>query len=110
LLDTDASLEGIRAVLSQEYDGQDIVVAYASRTHSKAERKYTVTKKELLAVVTFVHYFHPYLLGRTFLLCTDHSSQAWLHNFKELEGQLARWIERLQEYSFTIIHRQGRKH
>ena len=110
LLDTDASQEGIGAVLSQEYDGQERVVAYASRTLSKAERKYSVTRKELLAVVTFVHHFRPYLLGRTFLLRTDHSSLAWLHNFKEPEGQLARWIERLQEYSFTIIHRQGRKH
>ena len=110
LLDTDASQEGIGAVLSQEYDGQERVVAYASRTLSKAERKYSVTRKELLAVVTFIQHFRPYLLGRTFLLRTDHSSLAWLHNFKEPEGQLARWIERLQEYSFTIIHRQGKKH
>ena len=34
----------------------------------------------------------------------------WLQNFKELEGQLARWLECLQEYDFEIIHHRGRKH
>ena len=41
---------------------------------------------------------------------TDHSSLTWLHNFKEPEGQLARWIEKLQEFNFTILHRQGKQH
>ena len=110
LLDTDASQEGIGAVLSQISDGNEQVIAYASRTLSKAERKYSVTRKELLAVVTFTNHFRPYLLGRNFALRTDHSSLTWLHNFKEPEGQLARWIEKLQEYNFTILHRQGRQH
>ena len=71
LLDTDASQEGIGAVLSQEIDGQlERVIAYASRALSKAEQKYSVTKKEVLAVVTFVHHFRSYLLGQHFLLQT----------------------------------------
>ena len=110
LLDTDASQEGIGAVLSQISDGNEHVIAYASRTLSKAERKYSVTRKELLAVVTFTNHFRPYLLGQNFALRTDHSSLTWLHNFKEPEGQLARWIEKLQEYDFTIFHRPGKQH
>ena len=85
-------------------------MAYASRTLSKAEQKYSVTRKELLAIVTFTNHFRPYLLGRNFALQTDHSSLTWLHNCKEPEGQLARWIEKLQEYDFTIFHRQGKQH
>lgn len=110
ILDTDASQEGIGAVLSQICEGNEQVIAYASRTLSKAERKYSVTRKELLAVVVFTKHFRPYLLGRNFALRTDHSSLTWLQNFKEPEGQLARWIEKLQEYNFTILHRQGKQH
>lgn len=83
---------------------------YASQTLGKAERRYCVTRRELLAVVTFTQHFRPYLLGRQFTLRTDHGSLIWLQSFKEPEGQLARWLEKLQEYQFTIVHRQGKKH
>ena len=74
ILDTDTSNQGIGAVLSQEYDdGLEHVVAYTSPALSKAERKYSITRKELLAVVSFLHHFQPYLLGRRFKLRTDHS-------------------------------------
>ena len=110
LVDTDASHSGIGAVLSQIVDGKEKVIAYASRTLSKAERKYCVTRKELLAMVTFIRHFRPYLLGRHFTLRTDHSALKWLQTLKEPEGQLARWLEQLQEYEFEIIHRAGRRH
>ena len=110
-LDTDASDTGIGAVLSQvQPDGTERVIAYASRTLTKPERRYCVTRRELLAVVTFIHHFRQYLLGRRFSLRTDHGSLTWLSNFKEPERQLARWLERLQEYDFSITHRPGRKH
>ena len=111
ILDTDASDDGIGAVLSQvQDDGTEHVIAYASRILTKPERRYCVTRRELLAVVTFIHHFRQYLLGRRFSLRTDHGSLTWLSNFKEPEGQLARWLERLQEYDFSITHRPGKKH
>ena len=85
-------------------------MAYASCTLSQAERKYCVTRKELLAVVTFIKHFRPYLLGRHFTLRTDHGSLTWLARFKEPEGQLARWLKKLQEYDFYILHRSGKCH
>ena len=101
----------MRAVLSQvDREGRERAIAYGSRLLSKAERRYCVTRQELLAVVTFTRHFRPYLVGRHFLLRTDHGSLTWLQNFREPEGQLARWLEQLQELDFEIVHRKGRKH
>ena len=56
IIDTDASDAAIGAVLSQNIDGQEHTISYASRTSSKAEKRYCVTRKELLAPVHFVKY------------------------------------------------------
>ena len=110
ILDCDASDQSIGAVLSQKVDGIERVCAYASRTLSKSERKYCVTRKELLAVVHFVKHFRHYLYGRQFLVRTDHSSLRWLMQFKNPQNQLARWLEILSEFDFQIQHRPGRQH
>ena len=111
ILDTDASNNAIGAVLSQiGSDGQEHVIAYGSRLLTKSERQYCVTRRELLAVVFFTKHFRPYLLGRRFILRTDHGSLQWLFNFKDPEGQVARWLEALQEMDFEIVHRKGRSH
>ena len=111
ILDTDACDTGLGGVLSQiQEDGSERVIAYASKSLTKPERQYSVTRKELLAVVMFINQFRQYLLGTTFKLRTDHNALKWLRNFKNPEGQLARWLEKLEEYSFTIEHRPGRKH
>ena len=68
------------------------------------------TKKELLAMVAFTKFFKHYLLGREFILRTDHDSLRWLHNFHGLEGQLAHWVEQLASFQYCIIHRPGKQH
>ena len=111
IIDTDASDTGIGAVLSQtDEKGTEHVIAYASRLLSKAEHNYCTTRKELLAVITFLQHFRQYLLGRLFTVQTDHGALTWLQGFKNPEGQLARWLEKLQEYQFNIVHRPGKKH
>lgn len=110
ILDTDASNHGVGAVLSQVQNGSERVITYFSRVLNKAERNYCVTRRELLAIVTSLKSFHHYLYGRKFQIRTDHISLKWLLSFKDLEGQLARWLERLQQYEFEIIHRKGRLH
>ena len=111
LLDTDASDTGIGAVLSQlDENGRKCVITYASRLLSKPERSHCVTRRKLLAMVVFTKYFRHFLIGKHFTLCTDHGSLTWLRYFQEPEGQMARWLEHLQEFDFTIFHRQGKKH
>ena len=108
-LDTDASHVGIGAVLSQtDEEGRERVIAYESRALSKPERRYCVTQRELLAVVEFTKQYCSYLVGRQFILYTDHGSLTWLQNFRDPEDQLARWFERLQELDFEKVHRRGR--
>ena len=110
ILDTDASQYAIGATLSQIQEGQEKVVAFASKMLTKSERKYCVTRKELLAVVTFIKHFRPFLYGHKFLVRTDHSSLRWLLRFKDPEGQLARWLEVISAYDMEIEHRAGRLH
>lgn len=110
IVDTDASNVGVGAVLSQSVGGVERAVAYFSRTLNRAERNYCVTRRELLAVVLALRQFRPYLHGSHFLVRTDHASLTWLLNFKNPEGQVARWLEALQEYDFEIQHRPGRLH
>ncbi|GFQ83779.1 transposon Ty3-I Gag-Pol polyprotein [Trichonephila clavata] len=102
ILDTEANHANVGAVLSQEIDGHERVIAYWSKCLSKPERNYCVTGKELLAIVKAVENFHSYVYGRKFLLRTDHASLTWLLNFKSPEGQIAKWIQKLQEYDFDI--------
>ncbi|UYV81786.1 K02A2.6-like [Cordylochernes scorpioides] len=110
ILDTDASNTGIGGVLSQVQEGSERVIAYFSKTLSKPERNYCVTRKELLAIGKSIEHFHHYLYGQKFILRSDHASLQWLLNFKNPEGQLARWIQRLQEYQVKIQHRPGKRH
>ena len=110
ILDTDASDCGLGAVLSQVQDGQERVIAYAARALSKAERNYSTTRKERLALVWGSEHFETYLYGRRFLARTDHNALCWLRNFKSPRGQVARWLERLSDFDFDVQHRSGRLH
>jgi len=110
ILDTDASNHGIGAVLSQKQEGTEKIIAYFSRVLNKSERNYCVTRRELLAIVESLKSFHHYLYGSRFVVRTDHISLRWLMSFNNLEGQLARWLERIQQYDFEIIYRGGKSH
>ena len=82
ILDTDASHYHIGGILSQIQDGKEKVIAYTSKKLTNTELKYCVTRKDLLAVYTFVKQFKHFLLGRTFRIRTDHKALIWLRNWK----------------------------
>ena len=110
ILDTDASGQGLGAVLSQVQDDGERAIAYYSRALSRAEQQYCVTRRELLAVVESVKHFHHYLYGRHIVIRTDHGSLKWLMRFKNPEGQIWRWLQVLNTYDFEIQHRPGTQH
>ncbi|KRX20025.1 Retrovirus-related Pol polyprotein from transposon [Trichinella nelsoni] len=107
-VDVDARGDGLGAMLSQREGKTERVVAYESRTLTKAERRYCATQKEMLSLVWALREFRPYLYGQRFLVRTDHSYMRWLRNFKEPEGQVACWLESLAEVDFEVEHRAGR--
>ena len=105
ILDTDASKTAIGAELLQVQNGVERVVSYGS-----CVLRYCVTRRELLTIVCFTRQYRHFLLGRKFMIRTDHNSLAWLMRFQGIQGQLARWIEELSQFNMRILHRQGRKH
>ena len=97
-------------MLSQIQDGEKRVIGYYSKTLTPPERTYCVTRRELLAVVKGVKHFRPYLYGQEFNLRTDHAFLMWLCRRKEPLDQVARWLETLAEFRYTLTHRTGPKH
>lgn len=108
-LHTDASNVALGAVLVQrDASGHDHPTEYASRTLTTAERNYSATERECLAVVWAVRHFRTYISGQPFTVYTDHNALVWLMQQKEPEGRLARWALALQVHDISIVYRPGK--
>ena len=110
VLDCDSSDYALGGVISQIQGGEEKVIAYGSKMLNKAERNYCVTDKELLALRYFIEYYRQFLLGRKFTVRTDHRALSFLISFKEPWGRLARYLEILSAYDFTVSYRKGTGH
>lgn len=108
---TDASLDGLGAVLAQEQDGQERVIAYASRSLHPPERNdqnYSSFKLELLALKwAITEKFKDYLWGATIDVFTDNSPLVHLAT-ANLGAVEQRWVNQLANYQYTIRFRPGR--
>jgi len=80
-LDVDDSNWAAGAVLQQEQDGLLRVIGYASKAFTGAEKRYCITRKELAALVFGLKHYRQYLLGRKFIIRTDHAALSYLKNF-----------------------------
>lgn len=110
ILSTDASNYALGAVLSQEINGEEHPVAYASRQLNSAETNYSATEKELLGAVWATGHFRCYLFGRKFKIITDHAALKWLLSLKDPNSRLVRWTLKLSEFDYEIIHKPGKLH
>ena len=110
-LDTDACGHQVGCALLQEQpEGGTRPVRYWSRALTDAERNFTTTEKECLAVAWSILTLRPYLYGSAFKLRTDHEALRWVLNLADSSGRLARWRLRLAEYDYGVQYRPGVKH
>ena len=109
VVDTDASDIGLGAVISQiGRDGIEHPIAYASRVLAPNEKKWSVMERECLAVVwAITEQFHCYIYGSRFVVRTDNRPLSWMRTLTKPAPRIARWILKLQEYDFKIVHRPG---
>src|SRR5262249_10789238 len=82
-------------------------VSFQARSLTPAERSYSATKRELLAVIYALKKFHRFIWGSHFTLFTDHAALTYLHTQRQLNPMLFGWYETLFDYNFSIFHRPG---
>ena len=110
ILETDASQVALGAVMKQRFldTGLEHPVGFFSKALSGSERNYSAYELEMYAVVRAVEHFRMFLLGREFLLRTDHAALGkLLHRDIPPTSRVERWILRLSEYVFRIEHQPG---
>jgi hypothetical protein len=115
IVETDASKKAVGASLIQEIPNEDgtkekVLIYAASRSFKSAETRYSTIRRELLAVVFAVQKFRRFLIGRDFLIRTDHRPLVGL--FKKpllcIENEdLRDLVSQRSEYSFTVENVPG---
>ena len=113
VLETDASIQGLGAILSQvQEDGKCHPVSYASRALSPQERNYAITELETLAVVWAMGHFHKYLYGHNVMVFTDHAAVKAVLQAPNPSGKHARWWTKVYGSgvkNVQIIYRAGKE-
>jgi hypothetical protein len=111
VIEVDASDTIIGGVLSQRHQKHLHPVAYYSRKMSPAECNYGIGDKELLAIVTAFEEWHLYLEGLSdpAIVYTDHANLQTFTTKMKLNRRQVRWSQKLAEYNFRIIYREGHK-
>ena len=102
ILQTDASNDGIGAILMQEDMGVKHPIAFASKKFLPREKNYSTIERECMAIVWGIQKFQTYLYGKRFILETDHQPLQYLQKAKFPNGRLMRWALSLQPFKFTV--------
>ena len=105
---TDASNHAIGVILGQKLDSIKHAIYYISKNIQGAEYNYTITEKELLAIIYALNKFRHYVIGYQIFVYTDHSAIKYLMNKPAISRFLARWLLLMQEFDITIVDKLGK--
>lgn len=94
--------------MGQREDNFPYAIYFVGKNLSPAELNYTVTEKELLAVVRAIGKFRNYIIGYETFVHTDHFAIRFLMNKPITNDKITRWLLLLQEFNITVIDRSGR--
>ena len=112
ILETDASLQGLGAVLSQRQENGVVVLSYASRGLRESEKNmqnYSSIKLELLALYWAITVkFRDTLIGAVFTVFTDNNPLSYIQSTVKLGATEMRWVAELALFNFTIHYRSGK--
>ncbi|GFW42861.1 retrovirus-related Pol polyprotein from transposon 297 [Trichonephila clavipes] len=108
IIRTDASNYALGAVLLQGEGSDEHPIEYASRLLSPAERNYSTTEREALAVVWALKKFRGYIEGTEITVASDHQPLKWLLNLKSPTGRLARWALEIQSFNLKVQYIPGK--
>lgn len=107
-LTVDASKNAVGAVLTQEYNGMDLPISYASRSFTKGELNKSTIEKELAAIHFAIKHFRPYIYGTHFTIKSDHRPLSYLFSMKDPSSKLTRMRLEIEEYNFTVEYIKGK--
>ena len=105
----DASDYAVGAVLGQRVDRIPHVIYYASMTLNAAQLNYSITEKEMLAVVFALEKFRSYLIGCKIIVFTDHAALKYLLTKKDAKARLIRWCYFCRNLTWNSKIRKGQK-
>ena len=108
----DASHNGMGALLAQYNDNKVLVpIEFGSKCFNNTQLNWHVSEKEIFSIIYFVEKWRPFLIGRRFIVRTDHKNLEKLFNdkLKFKQGKLYRWCVRLQDFDFETQYIPGKE-
>ena len=105
IIETDASGDGIGAVLTQ----QGRPIAFMSHALGISKQAWSIYAKEMLTIVEAIRTWQPYLLGQKFFIQTDHRSLKYFLEQRVATPEQQKWVAKLLGYDYEILYRPGRE-
>ena len=102
---SDASAQGLGALLEQLHENEQYLIAYASRSLTSAETNYCPLELEILSIPFACRYFYEYIYGQCFIVHNDHKPLEFIMNnqIAKASSRIQCFFLRLQKYDLISV-------